>query len=135
VDPRGFSADDGVKARVLGGEACLWGEYVDATNLMQRLWPRLAVIAERLWSADPIDVDTSTRALHGAAAGRLREPLDEEGRRRHIWHDAIADATVRLREHRCRMLARGVPAEPVAFSDRVPNEGCHPDALAAVGAS
>jgi hypothetical protein len=26
------------KQLIIGGEACLWGEYVDATNLSPRLW-------------------------------------------------------------------------------------------------
>jgi len=35
---------------IYGGNGEMWGETVDASDLQQTVWPKLASIAERLWS-------------------------------------------------------------------------------------
>jgi hexosaminidase len=54
--------------RILGGEACLWSEYVSPEILDGRIWPRMAAIAERFWStAGTTNVESMYRRLESAS--------------------------------------------------------------------
>uniref|UniRef100_A0A3Q0R268 Beta-hexosaminidase n=1 Tax=Amphilophus citrinellus TaxID=61819 RepID=A0A3Q0R268_AMPCI len=82
VQPLNFSGTEEQKKLVIGGEVCMWGEYVDATNLTPRLWPRASAAAERLWSDEK---QTSN----------------------------VDKAFPRLQDFRCKLLRRGIQAEPL----------------------
>jgi hexosaminidase len=67
IDPLGKEAatlKEDEKSRILGGEACMWAEFVNSDNIDSRIWPRAAAIAERLWSpAGVADVNDMYRRL------------------------------------------------------------------------
>jgi hexosaminidase len=72
VDPLGGAAahlTPEEKERILGGEATMWSEFVNAENVDSRIWPRTAAIAERLWSPqNTTDVDSMYRRMDAESA-------------------------------------------------------------------
>jgi hexosaminidase len=74
VDPLSGPAAELTEAQkklVLGGESCMWSEYVDAGNVDSRIWPRNAAIAERLWSPQSVTDPASLYERLDAVAARL----------------------------------------------------------------
>jgi hexosaminidase len=66
IDPAPDSArlTTAERARVLGGEATMWGELISPETVDSRIWPRTAAIAERLWSPATVkDTDDMYRRL------------------------------------------------------------------------
>jgi hexosaminidase len=64
LDGDAASLADDEKARILGGEAAMWSEFVSAENVDSRIWPRSAAVAERLWSPQGVkDVASMYRRL------------------------------------------------------------------------
>ena len=43
-----------VQQNLLGGEAALWAENINSQIIDTKLWPRVFVVAERLWSAENV---------------------------------------------------------------------------------
>jgi len=63
-DPSVATLTRNEEALILGGEPTMWTDIVSDENLDNRVWPRTAAIAERLWSpAEVRDVDSMYERL------------------------------------------------------------------------
>ena len=74
VDPAGGTAallTPEQKKLILGGESCMWSEYVNGENIDSRIWPRNAAIAERFWSPEGTTEVASMYERLDAEAQRL----------------------------------------------------------------
>jgi len=80
--------DDAAAARILGGEACMWDEYVSPETLDSRLWPRSAAIAERLWSPSSVK---STDSMYDRLEAVNRE-LDWVGLKHRSNYEPMLEA-------------------------------------------
>jgi hexosaminidase len=75
VDPLGGSGatlTDEQRKLVLGGESCIWSEYVNEENIDSRIWPRNAAIAERFWSPQAVTDAASMYARLESESLRLQ---------------------------------------------------------------
>jgi len=106
-----INADE--RAKILGGEICMWGEHVSPQTLDSRIWPRAAAIAERLWSPESTcDVEDMYRRLDAVS----------------LQLDALGLEHLRARDRLLRQLVGGEDIdamrvvadylEPVGFNDR-----------------
>jgi hexosaminidase len=88
VDPMSDAAanlSEADKKNILGGEACMWAEYVSPENVDSRIWPRTAAIAERLWSPQNV---TDVNSMY-ARLDRINDWLDAYGVTQNTNYDVM----------------------------------------------
>jgi hexosaminidase len=75
------------KSHILGGESCQWAEWVTPENIDSHIWPRNAVIAERLWSPQNVtDVASMYTRLNAVSLDLEFLGLTHRSARMHMLH-------------------------------------------------
>jgi len=120
--PASTKLNAGQQKLILGGEACQWGEHIDAETVDSHVWPRVLAVAERFWSPQSDrDVDDMYRRLRITSLELedvgLTHITGPEKLRRNLWNSAHPEA----------LDVMASVAEPVMFGDRY--KGQHTDAL------
>jgi len=83
------------KNRILGGESCQWAEWVTPENIDSHIWPRNAVIAERLWSPQSVTDVTSMYTRMSAVSLDLEWlGLTHRSARMHMLHRMAGTADI-----------------------------------------
>jgi len=83
------------KSRILGGESCQWAEWVTPENVDSHIWPRNAVIAERLWSPQSVTDASSMYARLNAVSLDLEWlGLTHRSARMHMLHRMAGPADI-----------------------------------------
>lgn len=83
------------KARILGGEACMWSEHVNPETVDSRIWPRNAAVAERLWSPQDVrDVASMHRRMFIASRWLDWIGLEHNANYRKMLHRLAGDDSI-----------------------------------------
>jgi hexosaminidase len=83
------------KGRILGGESCQWAEWVTPENIDSHIWPRNAVIAERLWSPQNVtDVASMYTRMNAVSLDLEFLGLTHRSARLHMLHRMAGTADI-----------------------------------------
>jgi hexosaminidase len=80
---------------ILGGESCQWAEWITPENIDSHIWPRNAVIAERLWSPQNVtDVDSMYVRMNAVSLDLEWLGLMHRSARYEMLHRMAGDADI-----------------------------------------